>query len=82
MAEVRMTMDEYLALLNGLSSDTRDLSVADATETKPKRKMTAYQRRYKANFRKIAANYKKQDGSWKKGGFKRAVKEAHRMSKK
>ena len=82
MAEVRMTMDEYLALLNGLSSDLPAAAAADATETKPKRKMTAYQRRYKANFRKIAPDYQKQDGSWKKGGFKRAVKEAHRMSKK
>ena len=82
MAEVRMTMDEYLALLNGLSSDLQTPAAADATETKPKRKPTAYQRRYKANFRKIAPDYQKKDGSWKKGGFRRAVQEAHRLSKK
>jgi len=82
MAEVRMTMAEYLELINGLSSEMSTPASADATETKPKRKMTAYQRRYKANFRKVSPDYQKKDGSWRKGGFKRAVQEAHRLSKK
>ena len=82
MATVTMTMEEYLNLVNGLSSEMPMSMDQEPVQTKPKRKMTAYQRRYKSNFRKIAPDYQKKDGSWRKGGFKRAVQEAHRLSKK
>ncbi len=82
MAEVRMTMEEYLQLLNGLTSDIGSSSPADMPEPKPKRRTSAYQRRYKANFKKIASQFKLKSGKWKKGGFKAAVKLAHKMSKK
>lgn len=82
MTEVRMTMEEYLQLINGLSSDMMDSSPIVEQSKPKKRKMTAYQRRYKANFRKVAPDYKLKNGNWKKNGFKRAVKEAHRLSKK
>ena len=82
MATVTMTMEEYLQLLNGLSSDMPMVMDREEQPTKPKRKMSAYQRRYKANFRKIESEYKKKNGEWKKNGFKRAVQAAHRMSKK
>lgn len=45
---------------------------------KAKRKVSAYNRRYKAAFKKAAPKHKLKNGKWKKGGFKRAVKEAHR----
>ena len=45
-----------------------------------KRKVTAYQKKYKAAFKSIASKHKKKDGTWKTGGFKRAVKEAHRVA--
>lgn len=48
----------------------------------PKRRASAYSRRYKAAFRKIAPSYKLKSGKWKKGGFRRAVREAHRRAKK
>lgn len=85
MATVTMTMEEYLQLLNGLSSDMSMSAAADMPEpgqTKPKRRTTAYQRRYKANFKKIAPRFKLKSGKWKKNGFKEAVKLAHKMSKK
>lgn len=85
MATVTMTMEEYLQLLNGLSSDMPMSAVADMPEVssnKPKRRTTAYQRRYKAAFKKIASKYKLKSGRWKKGGFRSAVREAHRMAKK
>lgn len=82
MTEVRMTMEEYLQLINGLSSDMMDSSPIVEQSKPKKRKMTAYQRRYKANFRKVAPDYKLKNGNWKKNGFKRAVTEAHRLSKK
>lgn len=43
---------------------------------------SAYQKRYKAAFKKVAPKHKKKDGTWKKGGFKKAVKEAHAKAKK
>lgn len=85
MAEVRMTMEEYLQLINGLTSDMGSNDPGDFSElssNKPKRRTTAYQRRYKANFKKIASRFKLKSGKWKKGGFKAAVKLAHKMSKK
>lgn len=85
MAEVRMTMEEYLNLLNGLNSEmpSREMDGMQSVESMPKkRKTTAYQRRYKANFKKIAPRYKMKSGKWKKNGFKSAVKLAHKMSKK
>ena len=82
MATVTMTMEEYLQLLNGLTSD---LEVSSATESMPmpkKKKSSAYSRRYKANFRKVAPRFKLKNGKWMKNGFKSAVKLAHKMSKK
>ena len=82
MATVTMTMEEYLQLINGLSSDMPTDQVQVQAEPKPKRRSTAYQRRYKKNFKKIAARFKLKNGRWKKNGFKMAVKMAHKMSKK
>lgn len=89
MAEVRMTMEEYLQLINGLSSSQGDMipsreidGMQSRVSMPKKRKTTAYQRRYKANFKKIAKRFKLKSGKWKKGGFKSAVKMAHKMSKK
>lgn len=52
----------------------------DAAKTS--RKRSAYSRRYKAAFKRQAMKYKKQNGQWKKDGFKRAVKAAHKELKK
>ena len=81
MTEVRMTMEEYLQLINGLSSEMPG-EVQVQSEPKPKRRMSAYQKRYKANFKKISKRFKLKNGKWKKNGFKQAVKLAHKMSKK
>lgn len=81
MAEVRMTMEEYLQLLNGLSG-SMDMPSDAAAEMPKKKKSSAYQKRYKANFRKIAPKFKLKSGKWKKNGFRAAVRMAHKMSKK
>lgn len=49
---------------------------------KPKRKATKYQLTYKKEFKKISNKYKLKSGKWKTGGFKKAVKEAHKLTKK
>ncbi|AXH79304.1 MAG: hypothetical protein [Circular genetic element sp.] len=82
MVDVRMTMDEYLTLLGGIPMDSAPDMSSDNQVMPKKKKMSAYTRRYKANFKKIENNYKLKNGNWKKNGFKRAVTEAHRMSKK
>ena len=46
---------------------------------KPKRK-TAYQRAYKKAFDRLAPLYKMKNGKWKKDGFKRCVKAAHKKA--
>jgi len=45
-----------------------------------KRKTTAYQKKYKAAFKSIAPKYKMKNGKWKKGGFRAAVKAAHKKA--
>ena len=88
MATVTMTMEEYLQLINGLTFDlggelgSPDSMDSAAARMPKKKRSTAYQRRYSSNFKKIANRYKLKSGKWKKGGFKAAVKLAHKMSKK
>ena len=57
-------------------------SGVDQGAKKVKRKVSAYNRKYSAAFKKCKAKHMKKNGTWKKGGFKRCVKEAHRMAKK
>lgn len=46
------------------------------------RRLSKYQRTYKKNLKSIEPKYKLKNGSWKKDGFQRAVKEAHAMTRK
>ncbi len=55
-------------------------TAAPLVVTKTKRKVSAYNRKYKSAFKKIAPRYKLKSGKWKAGGFRRAVKEAHRIA--
>lgn len=88
MAEVTMTMEEYLQLLNSLSNlqpmktETVEEAIARERRMFPKKKPTAYQKRYKANFKKVSPQFKLKSGKWKKNGFRNAVKKAHKLSKK
>ena len=82
MVDVRMTMDEYLTLLGGIPMDSAPAADENSPVLQTKKRSTAYQRKYKANFKKIAPRYKMKSGKWKKNGFRSAVKLAHKMSKK
>ena len=48
------------------------------SKKKSRKKNTAYSRAFK----KVKGQYMKKSGGWKKGGFARAVRAAHRMAKK
>ena len=66
----------------GTEVGARVEEAAPVVATKAKRKASAYNRKYKAAFKKIAPRYKLKSGKWKSGGFRRAVKEAHKMAKR
>ena len=63
----------------GESRNTRKSSPASP---KPKRKASAYSKRYGAAFRKVAPRFKKKNGSWKANGFKNAQKAAHKLARR
>ena len=67
---------------NPSPTDLMDRTPTNQEIAKAKRKPSAYSRKYKAAFRKIAPKYKLKSGKWKKGGFKAAVKAAHKAVKK
>ncbi len=67
------------AVVQGFVEGTTTGAVAAAKAPK-KRKTTAYARKYKAAFKRVAPRYKLKNGKWKANGFKRAVKEAHKIA--
>ena len=80
---IRMTRDGEFA--RRLPQTDRSILLSMSTgETRPKKKSrnTKYRRAYKAAFRSVKSRFMKKDGTWKKGGFRRAVSEAHRIAKK
>lgn len=83
-----LTAEEYLAFRRLIDSERESEGASLAAReapgepATPKRRSSAYSRRYKAAFRKIAPSYKLKSGKWKAGGFRRAVREAHRRAKK
>ena len=73
-----------LEFLRRLPPRTISLEAAMNATDKPvtRKRKTKYQAAYKRNFNKIKSSYVKKNGDWKQNGFKRAVKEAHRMTRK
>lgn len=73
-------MAPSLAMTIGTEVGERVEETAPVVVNKAKRKVSAYNRKYKAAFKKVAPRYKLKSGKWKAGGFKRAVREAHRIA--
>jgi len=86
--DMLLTVEEYMALRRLIDSEREsegtDLTLRNVqTESsKPKRKASAYSRKYKTAFKQTSPRYKLKSGKWKKGGFKAAVKAAHKAVKK
>ncbi len=68
-------LGQMMQLMNGMNQ-------VQSQEQPKKKRTTAYQRKYKAAFKKIQKRYKLKSGKWKKGGFRAAVREAHKMAKR
>jgi hypothetical protein len=77
-----------LLMAQGLSSQvaTPIAALAEPVEKvvvkTAKRKLSAYNRRYKAAFKQVSPRYKLKNGNWKSNGFRSAVRAAHKMAKK
>ena len=67
------------SLVQGFVEGTTTGAVAAAKAPK-KRKVSAYNRKYKAAFKRLAPKYKLKNGKWKKNGFRAAVKAAHKVA--
>ena len=68
-------------------TDVRDITSdrgrpAPAPKAKKARKPNSYNKRYGAAFRRVAPKFKNKSGGWKKDGFKRAQKAAHKEAKR
>ena len=87
MPTVTMSMEEYLALVQGVEMmQTTGLpesgNQATPNPVKKRAKSSKYGRTYKKEFRKVAPRFKMKNGKWKKDGFKAAVRAAHRATRK
>jgi hypothetical protein len=63
-------------------STSRSKTSKSSPSPKPKRKASAYAERYGAAFREVAPKFKLKNGSWKKNGYRSAVRAAHKLAKK
>ena len=80
MAEVTLTLEEYEALRELAMGSTT--AMTDTSEPMPKkRKASAASKRYGKAFKKVAPQFKLKSGSWKKNGFRLAVRAAHKLAK-
>jgi len=75
--QVVLTDAQEAALSVEQSLDRNTLSTQ-----KKKRAPSAYSKKYSKAFDSVKDSYKTKAGKWKKDGFKRAVKAAHRLAKK
>jgi len=67
------------SLVQGFVEGTTTGAVA-AAKAPAKKKTSAYAKKYKAAFKRVAPSFKTKNGKWRANGFKRAVREAHKVA--
>lgn len=77
-----MDIDELISLLQAAKATPGSKKSASTRSKTAKRKPSAYSKKYAKAFKSIAPKHKKKNGSWKKDGYKRAVKAAHAKAKR
>ena len=80
MAEVTLTLEEYEALREMAMGIAAPI-VEEVIIAPVKRKASAASKRYGRAFKQVAPTYKLKNGSWKKNGFRSAVRAAHKLAK-
>lgn len=80
--QVYMRAGESLVPTGGNVEDVQEVMEPqkELTETKKPKRKTAYQKKYSKAFNVVKKKYKLKSGKWKKDGFKKAVREAHKMA--
>ena len=68
--------------LQGLLPRPEDIRTRARKQSKPKRRASAYSKRYGAAFKRLQKKYKTKGGAWRKGGFKACQKAAHKAARK
>lgn len=79
------SIDDVIRLLEAARDQGAAPSPKKSRPSKPattKRKPSAYSAKYAKAFKSVAPKHKKKNGSWKKDGYKRAVKQAHAKAKR
>ncbi len=84
MTEVRMTMEEYLQLINGLSSSDREaVQVPAASKPKPKRKSSKSNKMMSKALKEANSKLRTKNGKLRKGKTQGDVMRlAHKLMKK
>jgi len=83
MAEVRMTMEEYLQLLNGLSNVQTPLSIETPPEAPPKKRKGRKNPKLAKAVRQANAQLRTKTGKLRKGKTQADIMRlAHRLLKK
>ena len=80
MAEVTLTLEEYEALRE-MAMGSTSMTTSTPEPVQKKRRASAASKRYGKAFKKVAPKFKLKNGSWKKNGFKLAVRAAHKLAK-
>lgn len=80
MAEVTLTLEEYEALRE-MAMGAAAPVIEEVIVAPVKRKASAASKRYGRAFKQIAPSFKLKNGSWKKNGFRNAVRAAHKLAK-
>tara|TARA_R100000664_G_scaffold17184_1_gene26086 strand:- start:1367 stop:1603 length:237 start_codon:yes stop_codon:yes gene_type:complete len=76
------SIDEVIRLLEAAKGSTSKKEKATSRKKTAKRKPTAYQKRYSKAFKKHQSKHKTKAGKWKKDGFKKCQKAAHKEAKR
>jgi hypothetical protein len=82
MAEVRLTLEEYEAMRRLITSERESEGAVEEARVAPKKKRRSkYRRLYDRNFQTAKVKFMSKTGKWRKDGFRKAVKLAHKMTR-
>ncbi len=82
MAEVRLTLEEYEAMRRLITSQRESEGAVEQARVAPKKKRRSkYRRTYDKNFQTAKKKFMTNAGKWRKDGFRKAVKLAHKMTR-
>ena len=82
MTQLGKYCSECGSKLSSSGSGGNTTKTASSRSKSKKKSPSAYNKRYSAAFKKLAPKYKTKAGTWKKNGYRSAVRAAHKAVKK